>query len=182
LITNSNNKNTDTFEPPKGFLVSVLKHNNNRNTDTFEPPKGFLVSVLKPCALAIAKSCALIWSEMRKGQVYEEEDFMTNKFGVSMYEDIPTAMLIAMLDQAEYWMESEGTQWIQTHCGDEAGNVLKGVMERIDYCRVRISALSTIAGKRNPSRHELFHHTSCFNAQKLTPGQLISPLISLYFK
>ncbi|KAG0204115.1 hypothetical protein BGX33_008698 [Mortierella sp. NVP41] len=108
---------------------------NNSSSDTSEPPKEFLTSVLKSCVLAIAKSCALIWSEMRKGQVYEEEDFLTNTFGVSMYENIPTATLIAMLDQAEYWMESEGTQWIQTHGGDEAGEVLKGVMERIDYCR-----------------------------------------------
>lgn len=104
--------------------------------DPTQPPREFLVAVLKSCVLAIAKSCALIWSEMRKGQVYEEEDFMTNKFGVSMFEDIPTASLVAMLDQAEYWMESEGQQWIENHYGSEAGEVLKGVMERIDYCRV----------------------------------------------
>ncbi|KAF9904521.1 hypothetical protein EC991_002629 [Linnemannia zychae] len=115
--------------------------NDETNKETSEPPRGFLVAVLKSCVLAVAKSCALIWSEMRKGQVYEEEDFMTNKFGVSMFEDIPTASLIAMLDQAEYWMENEGTQWIQTHCGDDAGEVLKGVMERIDYCRSSYMAL-----------------------------------------
>jgi hypothetical protein len=106
------------------------------NQDPTQPPREFLVAVLKSCVLAIAKSCALIWSEMRKGQVYEEEDFMTNKFGVSMFEDIPTASLVAMLDQAEYWMETEGGQWIGTHCGSDAGEVLKGIMERIDYCRV----------------------------------------------
>ncbi|KAF9127661.1 hypothetical protein BGW39_005697 [Mortierella sp. 14UC] len=112
------------------------KINNDTSEGSSEPPREFLVAVLKSCVLAIAKSSALIWSEMRKGQVYEEEDFMTNKFGVSMFEDIPTASLIAMLDQAEYWMESEGTQWIQAHCGDDAGEVVKGVMERIDYCRL----------------------------------------------
>ncbi|KAG0293980.1 hypothetical protein BGZ96_001964 [Linnemannia gamsii] len=109
--------------------------------DPTQPPRDFLVAVLKSCVLAIAKSCALIWSEMRKGQVYEEEDFMTNKFGVSMFEDIPTASLVAMLDQAEYWMESEGQQWIKYHCGSDAGEVLKGVMERIDYCRSSYMAL-----------------------------------------
>src|SRR5689334_23237425 len=77
------------------------KINNDTSEGSSEPPREFLVAVLKSCVLAIAKSCALIWSEMRKGQVYEEEDFMTNKFGVSMFEDIPTASLIAMLDQAE---------------------------------------------------------------------------------
>ncbi|KAF8947461.1 hypothetical protein BGZ47_009087 [Haplosporangium gracile] len=111
------------------------EESSGSNKDSSQPPREFLVAVLKSCVLAVAKSCALIWSEMRKGQVYEEEDFMTNKFGVSMFEDIPTASLVAMLDQAEYWMEIEGISWIQNHCGDEAGEVLKGVMERIDYCR-----------------------------------------------
>ncbi|KAG0373484.1 hypothetical protein BGX24_011639 [Mortierella sp. AD032] len=120
---------------------SLSANINNDTKESSEPPREFLVAVLKSCVLAIAKSCALIWSEMRKGQVYEEEDFMTNKFGVSMFEDIPTASLIAMLDQAEYWMESDGTQWIQTHCGGDAGEVLKGVMERIDYCRSSYMAL-----------------------------------------
>ncbi|KAG0279164.1 hypothetical protein BGZ95_002078 [Linnemannia exigua] len=120
---------------------SLSANINNDAKESSEPPREFLVAVLKSCVLAIAKSCALIWSEMRKGQVYEEEDFMTNKFGVSMFEDIPTASLIAMLDQAEYWMEREGIQWIQTHCGGDAGEVLKGVMERIDYCRSSYMAL-----------------------------------------
>ncbi|KAF9153272.1 hypothetical protein BG015_003744 [Linnemannia schmuckeri] len=111
------------------------EESSGSNKDGSQPPREFLVVVLKSCVLAIAKSCALIWSEMRKGQVYEEEDFMTNKFGVSMFEDIPTASLVAMLDQAEYWMETEGATWIQNHCGDDAGEVLKGVMERVDYCR-----------------------------------------------
>lgn len=117
--------NEDDDEEPSGLTK-----------DASQPPREFLIAVLKSCVLAIAKSCSLIWSEMRKGQVYEEEDFMTNKFGVSMFEDIPTASLVAMLDQAEYWMETEGTQWIRDHCGDDAAEVLKGVMERIDYCRV----------------------------------------------
>lgn len=116
--------NEDDDEEPSGLTK-----------DASQPPREFLIAVLKSCVLAIAKSCSLIWSEMRKGQVYEEEDFMTNKFGVSMFEDIPTASLVAMLDQAEYWMETEGTQWIRDHCGDDAAEVLKGVMERIDYCR-----------------------------------------------
>ncbi|KAF9915912.1 hypothetical protein FBU30_001645, partial [Linnemannia zychae] len=113
----------------------------SRNGDVSAPPRGFLVEVLNSCVLAIAKSCALIWSEMRKGQVYEEEDFMTNKFGVSLFEDITTAALVSMLDQAEYWMESEGAPWIQTHCGSNANEILKGVMERIDYCRSSYMAL-----------------------------------------
>ncbi|KAF9116940.1 hypothetical protein BGX27_008088 [Mortierella sp. AM989] len=99
------------------------------------PPKQFVTSVLKPCVLAIAKSSALIWDEMKKGQVYEEEDFMTNKFGVTLYEDFPTSSLIIMLDQAEYWMEELGKQWIDSHYGTESTEVYRGVMERIHYAR-----------------------------------------------
>ncbi|KAF9352829.1 hypothetical protein BGX26_009366 [Mortierella sp. AD094] len=105
------------------------------NTQEPYPPKQFVTLVLKSCALAIAKSCGLIWSEMRKGQVYEEEDFMTNKFGVTLYENFPTSSLVMMLDQAEHWMEELGKQWVDSHYGPEANDIHKGVMERIHYAR-----------------------------------------------
>ncbi|KAF9929003.1 hypothetical protein BGZ67_006625 [Mortierella alpina] len=95
--------------------------------------------VLKPCILAIAKSCGLILEEMRKGHVYEEEDFMTNSFGVSLYESFPIASLVGMLDQAEYWMQSAGSQWIQSQYDNkEATELIQSVMDRIYFSRVSI--------------------------------------------
>ncbi|KAG0199391.1 hypothetical protein BGX28_007344 [Mortierella sp. GBA30] len=100
------------------------------------PPPQLVSLVLKSCVLAIAKSCGLIWEEMRKGQVYEEEDFMTNKFGVSLYENFPAASLFAMLDQAEYWMQKLGTHWIRSRYDDkEATEIVDGLMDRIYFSR-----------------------------------------------
>ncbi|KAF9429398.1 hypothetical protein BGZ76_001357 [Entomortierella beljakovae] len=109
--------------------------NPNRAQQATQQPKEFVTLVLRSCALAIAKSCALIWDEMKKGQVYEEEDFMTNLFGVTLYENYPTGSLMVSLDQAEYWMEELGKQWIDSNYGPESTNVYRGVMERIQYAR-----------------------------------------------
>ncbi|KAF9319120.1 hypothetical protein BG003_009819 [Podila horticola] len=107
-------------------------------TSPEQPPIGFTNVVLKVCVIAIAKTCALIWEEMRKGQVYEEEDFMTNKFGVSMYENLPLSSVVAMLDQAEHWMDRTGTQWIKAHEGEDASAVVSAVKDRIIHARVSL--------------------------------------------
>ena len=113
-------------------------------TSSEQPPIGFTNVVLKACVIAIAKTCALIWEEMRKGQVYEEEDFMTNKFGVSMYEDFPLSSMMAMLDQADHWMDRTGTQWIEAHEGEDASAVISAVKDRILHARVRVDNVVTL--------------------------------------
>ncbi|KAF9402306.1 hypothetical protein BGX21_010591 [Mortierella sp. AD011] len=112
------------------------------------PPKEFVTLVLKSCTLAIAKSCALIWNEMKKGQVYEEEDFMTNKFGVTLYENFPTSSLVVMLDQAEHWMEELGKQWVDSHYRSEANDIHRGIIERIHYARSFFIALSQVVAPK----------------------------------
>ena len=108
-----------------------------KDPDSSLPPSQFAGLVLKSCVLAIVKSCALIWTEMRKAQVYEEEDFMTNKFGASFYDNFPAGSLIAMLDRAEVWMEDAGTRWIQSaYEAKEATRIVSGIMSRISYSRV----------------------------------------------
>ncbi|CAO3569487.1 unnamed protein product [Mortierella alpina] len=105
--------------------------------------------VLKPCVLAIAKSCGLILEEMRKGHVYEEEDFMTNSFGVSLYESFPVASLIGMLDQAEYWMQNAGSQWIQTQYEDqEATDLIQSIKDRIYFSRSSFMALFQVVAPK----------------------------------
>ncbi|KAG0367177.1 Mak10 subunit, NatC N-terminal acetyltransferase-domain-containing protein [Gamsiella multidivaricata] len=127
------------FEIDLGDESSGISKSDQDRGD--QPPTQFVTAVLKSCVLAVAKSCGLIWTEMRKGQVYEEEDFMSNKFNVSLYENYPVASLIAMLDQAEYWMETSGKQWIELHYGNEAVDITKAVMERIYYSRSSFMAL-----------------------------------------
>ncbi|KAG0040403.1 hypothetical protein BGZ82_003128 [Podila clonocystis] len=115
-----------------------IKDDQDTTTTTSDPPIGFTNVVLKACVIAIAKTCALIWEEMRKGQVYEEEDFMTNKFGVSMYETFPLSSTVAMLDQAEHWMDHTGAQWIEAYEGEDALAVISAVKDRILHARVSL--------------------------------------------
>lgn len=124
-----------------------IKDDQDATTTPSDPPIGFTNVVLKACVIAIAKTCALIWEEMRKGQVYEEEDFMTNKFGVSMYESFPLSSMVAMLDQADHWMDRTGTPWIVAHEGDDASAVISAVKDRILHARVRISFFFAAAAK-----------------------------------
>ncbi|KAF9586188.1 hypothetical protein BGW38_008813, partial [Lunasporangiospora selenospora] len=98
-------------------------------------PTQFTTLVLKACVLSIAKTCGVIWGEMKKGHTYEEEDFMTNRFGISFYENYPSASTIALLDQAEYWMETEGSDWIRSEYKADSDAVIRGIMARIGYAR-----------------------------------------------
>ncbi|KAI1315608.1 hypothetical protein EDD11_000618 [Mortierella claussenii] len=111
-------------------------------------PTQFVTLVLKSVVLAIAKACSLIWSEMKKGQVYEEEDFMANIFGVSLYDNFPASAMFAMLDQAEHWMEGPGKHWIKSHYNIEANILYKSVMERIQYARSFYMALFQVVAPK----------------------------------
>ena len=43
----------------------------------------------------------------------QEEDFSTNKYGISMYESFPDSQCIKLIEDAETWMEQYGCKWIR---------------------------------------------------------------------
>lgn len=121
----------------KEMTEDLLRQISQKDPNISQPPPQFAGLVLKSCVLAIVKSCALIWTEMRKAQVYEEEDFMTNKFGASFYDNFPAGSLISMLDRAEVWMEDAGARWIRSAYEEkEATRIVAAIMSRISYSRV----------------------------------------------
>ncbi|KAF8978978.1 hypothetical protein BGZ46_005961 [Entomortierella lignicola] len=133
------------------FEIDLKDDSSGTPTDTEgtpSPPVQFVTVVLKACVLAIAKTSGIIWNEMKKGQVYEEEDFMTNKFGVTLYDKFPSSYVVMLLDQAECWMEKLGKQWIDSHYGPESNDVYRGVMERIYYTRSSYIALSEVVAPK----------------------------------
>ncbi|KAF9193868.1 hypothetical protein BGZ50_006922 [Haplosporangium sp. Z 11] len=151
---------------------------DNTLQDSSTPPMQFVTVVLKACVLAVTKSCGLIWAEMKKGQVYEEEDFLINKFGVSLYESYPTASLIAMLDQAEYWMQGTGASWIESNYGPDAPNILQGVMDRILYAR---SLLDEASSSTTPGFLSLEANTGATNQSSyMSLFQVTTPKCSLF--
>ncbi|KAF9209474.1 hypothetical protein BGZ49_004065 [Haplosporangium sp. Z 27] len=113
------------------FEIDLKDDSSGTPTDTEgtpSPPVQFVTVVLKACVLAIAKTAGIIWNEMKKGQVYEEEDFMTNKFGVTLYDKFPSSYVAMLLDQAECWMEKLGKQWIDSHYGPESSDIYREVV------------------------------------------------------
>ncbi|KAL4214340.1 Mak10 subunit, NatC N-terminal acetyltransferase-domain-containing protein [Rhizopus microsporus] len=55
-------------------------------------------SALRIYVLATIKCCNYIWTEMTQGNVYEEEDFTTNLFGLSFNGQLPDVCILNDLD------------------------------------------------------------------------------------
>ncbi|GAB5587773.1 N-alpha-acetyltransferase [Umbelopsis nana] len=91
-----------------------------------EEPAELVSSVLKAYVLATIKCCHLVWREMVSGNVYEEEDFTTNLFGLSLGEHYPDTEVLNALDSAIYWL----SVFKQTITG-EANVVFEGLHNRL---------------------------------------------------
>ena len=44
---------------------------------------------------------------------HQEEDFSTNKYGISMHENFPDSQCIKLIEDAENWMEKHGCKWVR---------------------------------------------------------------------
>ncbi|KAI9245695.1 Mak10 subunit, NatC N-terminal acetyltransferase-domain-containing protein [Phascolomyces articulosus] len=63
-------------------------------------PEGAIQNALKAYVLGCVKCCQHIFNEMSVCNVYEEEDFTTNLFGLSLYEQYTDSMVMNMIDTA----------------------------------------------------------------------------------
>ncbi|ORZ16313.1 Mak10 subunit, NatC N-terminal acetyltransferase-domain-containing protein [Absidia repens] len=61
--------------------------------------------VLGAYILGTVKCCYHIWNEMISGNIYEEEDFTTNLFGLSLYEDIPDVDVLNKVEMALHMLK-----------------------------------------------------------------------------
>ncbi|CAO3658996.1 unnamed protein product [Umbelopsis vinacea] len=84
--------------------VFSLVHENIAASDRIDQPAELVSSVLKAYVLATIKCCHLVWREMVSGNVYEEEDFTTNLFGLSLGEHYPDTEVSNALDSAIHWL------------------------------------------------------------------------------
>ncbi|CAG8575659.1 7898_t:CDS:2 [Diversispora eburnea] len=91
----------------------LFSNNSSDDINQNSIPIEFVILILKSYVLGIAKCCQLVWDEMTKGHVYEEEDFATNKYGISIYEDFPNSQALKLLDDAETWLVQHGSNWIR---------------------------------------------------------------------
>ncbi|KAI8146778.1 Mak10 subunit, NatC N-terminal acetyltransferase-domain-containing protein [Fennellomyces sp. T-0311] len=63
-------------------------------------PTGTIRNALKAYILGTVKCCQYVWDEMTLGNVYEEEDFTTNLFGLSLSEHYTDSMVMNAIDTA----------------------------------------------------------------------------------
>ncbi|KAI8575663.1 hypothetical protein K450DRAFT_260574 [Umbelopsis ramanniana AG] len=96
-----------------------------------QPPE-LVSSVLKAYVLATTKCCHLIWREMVSGNVYEEEDFTTNLFGLSLGEHYPDTEVLNAIDYAIHWL-SEFKKRMASEGGENLA-VFEGLLNRL-YAR-----------------------------------------------
>ncbi|CAG8537610.1 13125_t:CDS:10 [Ambispora gerdemannii] len=94
-------------------LKTELFSNEREHEETSsDVPIEFVILVLKAYILGTAKCCNFVLEEMVKGNVYEEEDFATNKFALNLYEDFPESSAVNLLDDAENWLDQKGSSWL----------------------------------------------------------------------
>ncbi|KAG0189080.1 hypothetical protein DFQ28_003928 [Apophysomyces sp. BC1034] len=63
-------------------------------------------TVLRAYTLATVKCCQYVWTEMRTGNVFEEEDFTTNLFGLSLNEHYSDSIVLNDIDSAILLLKS----------------------------------------------------------------------------
>ncbi|KAI9305646.1 Mak10 subunit, NatC N-terminal acetyltransferase-domain-containing protein [Cunninghamella echinulata] len=94
--------------------------------------------VLKAYILASVKCCQHIWKEMISGNIFEEEDFTTNLFGLSLYDQLSDMDAFNDLSLALRILKTyiEGNE-----ISDELKNNLLAIYERLSLRKSFLQAL-----------------------------------------
>lgn len=74
-------------------------HPNTTNTPELV---GF---ILRPFLIAVLKTVGLVWDELAKGNILDGEDYMGDKAGVSLLEDLDPQNALGLLDSAMSWLD-----------------------------------------------------------------------------
>ncbi|MCO5549625.1 hypothetical protein L7F22_003098 [Adiantum nelumboides] len=98
--------------------------------------------ILRPFLIAILKTVGLIWDELVKGHVLDGEDYMGDKAGVSLLEDLDPQNALGLLDSALSWLDSNK---------DSIGeNERKALQDRLSFRKCFLSAI-TLFSRMDPS-------------------------------
>ncbi|CAG8812464.1 4775_t:CDS:10, partial [Gigaspora margarita] len=139
---------------PELFL-NIDDTSNDTLDQNAEAPIEFVILVLKAYVMGTVKCCQLVLDEMAKGNVYEEEDFATNKYGISIYEDFPESQAIKLLDDAETWLEQYGGPWIRLHGYEQNESIIHAIVSRLSLRKATQSQISIAMKLLNGSQNEI---------------------------
>jgi hypothetical protein len=68
-------------------------------------PLELITVVLRAALLGLLKCCDLSWRELNKGNVYDAEDWQSEKCDVPLSEALPVKYICKALDEACHWLE-----------------------------------------------------------------------------
>ncbi|KAL1920870.1 uncharacterized protein VTP21DRAFT_11505 [Calcarisporiella thermophila] len=113
------------------------------------PPPQLVWLTLKAYVLGVLKCSQAIWVEMTKGNIYEEEDFTTNKQGLSFSEHILGSTVINLLDDAYNWSVGPGrVEILRLYEGDEKEiNAFEALINRIQMRKSFLLALTYLSAE-----------------------------------
>ncbi|KAL7317714.1 N-alpha-acetyltransferase, non-catalitic subunit, variant 2 [Mucor circinelloides] len=87
-----------------------------------------IYGVLRSYILATVKCCHYIWTEMTQGNVYEEEDFTTNLFGLHFNDQNPDVMIFNDIDSSVMLLN----HLLNTKISDSEKNTVKAILSRVE--------------------------------------------------
>lgn len=82
--------------------ISRSHHHDSDRTRPF----GLVSVVLRASVLGLLKCCDLAWRELVKGNVYDSEDWQSEKCDVPMSETYPVSRILGILDEACIWVRN----------------------------------------------------------------------------
>ncbi|CAG8515287.1 6352_t:CDS:10 [Paraglomus occultum] len=135
------------------YTCLYLDHLDNITLDAFaspdknddSTPAELVAVVLKAYILGTVKCCHLVWEEMYKGHVYEEEDFATNRYGKSLCEDKSISDVINLIDTAKQWLDDVGKSWLQNYDQSSAATIAQALNLRLSLRKSFLIALNNIS-------------------------------------
>ncbi|CEP10292.1 hypothetical protein [Parasitella parasitica] len=87
-----------------------------------------IYGVLRSYILATATCCHYIWTEMTQGNVYEEEDFTTNLFGLHFNDQNPDVVIFNDIDSSIMLLN----HLLNTKISEPEKNTVRAILNRVE--------------------------------------------------
>ncbi|KAI8334017.1 Mak10 subunit, NatC N-terminal acetyltransferase-domain-containing protein [Chlamydoabsidia padenii] len=103
-------------------------------------------AVFRAYMLGSVKTCHHIWNEMISGNIYEEEDFTTNLFGLSLYDDISDTDVMNELQLA--------LRMLKMYMDSNKSQVIEAIHQRLLSCKLFLQSLLHLAPTQSAHLNE----------------------------
>ncbi|KAG0634665.1 Mak10 subunit, NatC N-terminal acetyltransferase-domain-containing protein [Tuber brumale] len=88
---------------PSTLAEATFRGPHRKKADT--PETQLLENVLQPFCVGLIECCSHVNHQILTEQIYEEEDFVTQVYGVNLLEGVKSEEIVALLESALSWLE-----------------------------------------------------------------------------